>query len=857
MRQLQKNKLRAFVIAGFMSVALLVTGTFAWSSISQTAENKFEKTINPGARLHDDFNGVENKDIYIENYTGEKDGTNIFARIKLKEYMEIGETAGMDPGTSDSTSRTANGLTIVGSSVDPDTGKVINPNTGEELLITDPKTWHTHELVSQTAMDLAFREYWSWEMGNADTSVENYYMPTFNKDKDNLEADINGTLEGNQAGSTVTGPYSDYKKWEANMTSDPKVEAGTSNTTPMTHTTKKIEDYASVISMRDYHALSEDIKKQNAYWVYDNDGWAYYSKPIEPGQASGLLLNKVNEVNVPEEKYHYRIYAIGEFATIGDWEGFKTSQYGGLSKEGEEFLNTITNRLPKVVYMTPVNGFEQMVTAGSSLSLDLNINVQNATGAASEKAVEWTINDEKFSHTIEGSRFTPTADMAGKVYVLTGKSKLTPTVTTTIRVTVLPLGADDSNTIIGEDGNPYVSFGFNIYKRVEKDGTLSNYICAGIDQKPGSDDDKTNVYELKDAHPTYGKFFLKKEENRYYWMEADKLLGTADDELLGSATNDWPNNITDRLVDRVKVMTFDGETENVQVKIGKTKQFKAEVYFANELISNQKVTWQISGNKSTSTTISEDGLLTLGLDEPEGTALRIIATSTEGKIKQANNILVMVSSLGYEDIRDVEVQGTTTIKIGNVDYYVLENDGEKALLWAKNSVHTSYFGNGNHSSEPKGENWEASIVKQWLNETFYNDTNYISEAIKDKIIETTLYTRYYTSTSNTSAMMVETTDHIFLLSYEDLGGLHNDLRDERLFTGSGQLEKAKNLPGDITWLRTNFINNGLGVKYSAMYLSGGVLQDGYVHEGRGLRPAFWIKLPETTNNTTTPDNTNP
>ncbi|MDE6195303.1 MAG: hypothetical protein K2F55_00360, partial [Erysipelotrichaceae bacterium] len=453
---------------------------------------------------------------------------------------------------------------------------------------------------------------------------------------------------------------------------------------------------------------------------------------------------------------------------------------------------------------------------------------------------------------------TPTADMAGKVYVLTGKSKLTPTVTTTIRVTVLPLGADDSNTIIGEDGNPYVSFGFNVYKRVEKDGTLSDYICAGVDQKPGSDDDKTNVYELKDAHPTYGKFFLKKEENRYYWMEADKLLGTADDELLGSATNDWPNNITDRLVDRVKVMTIDGETENVQVKIGKTKQFKAEVYFANELISNQKVTWQISGNKSTSTTISEDGLLTLGLDEPEGTALRIIATSTEGKIKQTNSIIAMVSSLGYEDIRDVEVQSTTTIKIGNVDYYVLENDGEKALLWAKESVRKDIFGNGKGQANPTGLHWGDSIPRQWLNETFYNDASYIPEAIKDKIIPTKLYSRYHTGSNSDDVDIIETTDKIFLLSYEDLVGFDSNLNydsnlnDERLYTGSGQLAKARSLPGDATWLRSTSKYGSSSTTYIVRtLLSGGTFSVVYVNStGYYYRPAFWIKLPETTSDIT-------
>ncbi|MDE6475256.1 MAG: hypothetical protein K2L08_00160, partial [Erysipelotrichaceae bacterium] len=673
-----------------------------------------------------------------------------------------------------------------------------------------------------------------------------------------IEADVNGTLAGSDNDKNTGTPYDDYVEWKADMESDLKSEILNGNVTsdPIKHTTKKIEEYASVISMQEWIAKGKPV---GAFWVYDSDGWAYYAKAIEPSSASGLLLNKVNMENTPEDKYYYQIRAIGQFATAGDWEGFETEENGGITANGKDLLNTVADRMPKVVFMAPVNGFEQMVTAGSSLSLDLNINVQNATGDASEKAVEWSINDEKLSHTIEGSRFTPTADMAGKVYVLTGKSKLTPTVTTTIRVTVLPLGADDSNTITGEDGNPYVSFGFNVYKRVEKDGTLSNYICAGVDQKPGSDDDKTNVYELKDAHPTYGKFFLKKEENRYYWMEADKLLGTADDELLGSATNDWPNNITDRLVDRVKVMTIDGETENVQVKIGKTKQFKAEVYFANELISNQKVTWQISGNRSKNTTISEDGLLTLGLDELEGNHLRIIATSTEGKIKQANNILVMVSALGYEDIRDVEVQSTTTIKIGSYDYYVMENDGEKALLWAKQSVYTTKFGNGHNGSSPHGSWWSGSIPRQWLNDTFY--TSYIPNDIKDKILSTELYYRYYSGKLSADGNIAKDTNKIFLLSYEDINGF-SSYHDERLYTGSGRLTKVSSLPGDPTWLRTNgsYKSDTDSVRYQAYYLapsSSAYLSAQLVTFSTGIRPAFWIKLPETISDTTTPNSTNP
>ena len=92
----KKHKLISAIVAVSVAAALLLTGTFAWQSISQTALNEKIEEVNPGGRLHDDFDGT-NKDVYVENFGD----TPIFARVRLDEYMEIGAGAGLKTGAPD------------------------------------------------------------------------------------------------------------------------------------------------------------------------------------------------------------------------------------------------------------------------------------------------------------------------------------------------------------------------------------------------------------------------------------------------------------------------------------------------------------------------------------------------------------------------------------------------------------------------------------------------------------------------------------------------------------------------------------------------------------------------------------
>jgi hypothetical protein len=86
-RQRQGRRTKA-IVAVLLALVLLLSGTYAWTAISQRAQNEIYDTINDGGRLHDDYDG-NNKDVYVENF-GQ---APIFVRVRLDEYMEVDGTS--------------------------------------------------------------------------------------------------------------------------------------------------------------------------------------------------------------------------------------------------------------------------------------------------------------------------------------------------------------------------------------------------------------------------------------------------------------------------------------------------------------------------------------------------------------------------------------------------------------------------------------------------------------------------------------------------------------------------------------------------------------------------------------------
>mgnify|MGYP006976864682 CR=1 FL=1 len=171
------------------------------------------------------------------------------------------------------------------------------------------------------------------------------FMPTFNKNKDSLAADINGTFAGPDGDpETNDDRFEDYKEYtngqkltgdavyDIDDDTDDEGDAAVEGTDIETkkgeeHTAKLTQD-AEVISMADWIAKGGQPGK---FWVYDADGWAYWAEAIQPGEATGLLLDHVQQKVELTQKWYYAINVEGQFVTVNDF-GTEADQTGFLCR---------------------------------------------------------------------------------------------------------------------------------------------------------------------------------------------------------------------------------------------------------------------------------------------------------------------------------------------------------------------------------------------------------------------------------------------------------------------------------------------------------------------------------------------
>ena len=361
------------VVAAVLVVVIALTGTYAWRSISQTALNEAASGGNPGGRLHDDFNG-SNKDIYVENFGD----IPIFARIQLREYMETGKDAGIN---KDDPNRDA---TPVLAGTD----------------INDISTWTVHTLGDSHAS--FHSEYWKWTLGG-----ETVFMPTFNKNKDSLAADINGTFAGPDGDpATDNDRYGDYVNYtlgeqktgsavyDADADEEDEGEAAVEGvdieTREETHAAKATQN-ATVLSMAEWKAQGAPRGK---YWVYDTDGWAYWAEAIQPGEATGMLLDGI-ELQKNLTDWYYAIKVTAQFATADDL-GSKTDSDGffqeGMTDDALLLLSGISGN-PAVT-----------VRADGDAKIGKTVQFHAVVGAfgeeAADQSVTWAVSGSTSADTV-------------------------------------------------------------------------------------------------------------------------------------------------------------------------------------------------------------------------------------------------------------------------------------------------------------------------------------------------------------------------------------------------------------------------------------------------------------------------
>ena len=371
--QSKRKKQVSAVFAAVLVVVIALTGTYAWRSISQTALNEAASGGNPGGRLHDDFNG-SNKDIYVENFGD----IPIFARIQLREYMETGKDAGIN---KDDPNRDA---TPVLAGTD----------------INDISTWTVHTLGDSHAS--FHSEYWKWTLGG-----ETVFMPTFNKNKDSLAADINGTFAGPDGDPTTDNDrYGDYVNYtlgeqktgsavyDADADEEDEGEAAVEGvdieTREETHAAKATQN-ATVLSMAEWKAQGAPRGK---YWVYDTDGWAYWAEAIQPGEATGMLLDGI-ELQKNLTDWYYAIKVTAQFATADDL-GSKTDSDGffqeGMTDDALLLLSGISGN-PAVT-----------VRADGDAKIGKTVQFHAVVGAfgeeAADQSVTWAVSGSTSADTV-------------------------------------------------------------------------------------------------------------------------------------------------------------------------------------------------------------------------------------------------------------------------------------------------------------------------------------------------------------------------------------------------------------------------------------------------------------------------
>ena len=484
-------------IAAISLAAVILTGTFAWVSLNTQIINEWRGTGNqqtgPGGTLHDDHEeNQENKDVYVENW-GDED---LFVRVKLSEYMEVGQGAG-----------------IKSVSTDPSTGEIIhNPLnlsqalTGGDIdhLDTWASIWYrflepediiTGGNYGSVAPQYRLNNYWEWKMGG-----QKYYFPAPESNRTD-----NGYVDQNSPDNL------------------------TENSVSADGAKARLTLPASIMTITEWKNAGRPIGN---YWVIDrsteavNDCWAYWAAPLKPGDATGLLLDKVTRIgndsltglfDLDKEGYYYGINVAAQMATkdgsdtngaLDNYESFGLPMNSGWSTDGEALMEKVVSsgENTNTVYAEPVYSLEDGITRiqfnppllngviyvrqGTSLTagstLDSNDDTTEFTIDPVNNAA-YSINyslpyycEVKVSAALhvdpETNGLLTNAGVRGNMTAKTVSCVTGPGPAITVPFVIIPINSQ--GVVFGKSGRVYIDYGNNSYQEIKDDGSLGSAITA-------------------------------------------------------------------------------------------------------------------------------------------------------------------------------------------------------------------------------------------------------------------------------------------------------------------------------------------------------------------------------------------
>ena len=249
----------SWTVAIVCTIALVVSGTYAWSGIPKTLilPNARMVTNGPGANLHDDFLAATGeKEVYVEN-TGD---TDVYVRVQLSDLL------------------------IKYTSVAP-ARPVYNLYKPDNL--------------GQAGNQ--FSEGFVWNFGNSDP-----YDYT----------SITASTEWATAGTRAVAD---------NLVGDQRGDAISESTiVELCELPKdKVAPAGIVIKMTDYWNPSFDVQRESFFgWVYDVDGYAYWSQALPAGETTSLLIDSITLPEKGESTYYYAINVDMEYVDAVDLEAW-------------------------------------------------------------------------------------------------------------------------------------------------------------------------------------------------------------------------------------------------------------------------------------------------------------------------------------------------------------------------------------------------------------------------------------------------------------------------------------------------------------------------------------------------------
>ncbi len=228
--------------------------------------------------------------------------------------------------------------------------------------------------------------------------------------------------------------------------------------------------------------------------------------------------------------------------------------------------------------------------------------------------------------------------------------------------------------------------------------------------------------------------------------------------------------------------------------------------------------------------------------------LRYRADSTEGSSSGSVQLYNQFKN-GYF------IDNVYWFKYEPIKWNILEEKNGKAMLISDLIIDSQHYypATVTSNAEPPikpdviyESNYEASDIRKWLNDNFYNT---VFADLEKEIIETTLVNNSASTFQHYYEYLEcdDTSDNIFLLSYQETVSYYQENEDRvtqgtdyALSQGLAQLENYQGIEGANWYLRSPHAIDRYAV--SVVYYDGRMEKVSSNFADIGIRPALWIKL---------------